>query len=841
MNKTRKVATASFLCVIMAATWGHAFETHRQSRILSLNILSLNVIARNIAAGVYDNLATHPWLAMSAAGAAASAASISATDRAQIILGSIAEDFDLGANIVPQQRSTHPGYTEIPGEDTVLVTYGFYDPPLTPNDFIHSTRAQNHFYSGGYDPLHPSGIDGRLTDTTGLLVNAMFDFYSDRESALYWALNSSINGANLARIDAQTTRLAKMRILGHLLHLLQDMGVPEHVRDDTHAPSKRPSVYEETLGAMTFQEHETWAGGMPAITPVSLPDDRSYFEELSSFTRTNFFSYDTIFSTRSGMSLDGKITSYRQIVDGTYYVMGSIDQAPVRLAHYNMRGILLHNDVLVTLGGYKILNLPGVPWPTSYWQAAAEADSFSLDDPGIVEDYWRVMKPRILGYCAGFIDRFYSTRVSASPMYWAKTYGGSGADGYFGPAIRQTPDGGYIVAASTYSNSNDILVFKLNYDGSVVWQKAYGGYNCDVAYGIENANDGGYIVVGDSASFAPSYPYTMDIWVLKLFNDGNVEWQKVIGYGDNSGGASSIQQCIDNGYIIAGMAPGVGPRVIKLSANGDIQWKKIYDIGCQYPAGNRPVIRRTSDGGYVVVLAIDLYGRFSVLKLNQAGDVTWAKTYDPPPDGRGTYSSLSYSIQQASDMGYVLTGSYIVASSTSTSNRYFFAKLDSSGNIKWAKAYSDIGNGWHSNVWVTSDQGFIVAISYSYPSGTFNYWILKFDVNGNVEWQKTYGGGNQDLPSSIQQTLDGGYIIAGRTDSFGAGWYDIWIVKIPQDGIMLFNSTSNAFARDTNVIPSDISIVSSNVNVTVTNSNTTAINTNAILGDVQLTVTTQAP
>jgi hypothetical protein len=141
---------------------------------------------------------------------------------------------------------------------------------------------------------------------------------------------------------------------------------------------------------------------------------------------------------------------------------------------------------------------------------------------------------------------------------WAKTYGGSGDDEPY--SIQQTSDGGYIVAGPTSSfgaGSYDIWVLKLNADGTVAWQKTYGGSSGDYAYSIQQTSDGGYIVAGPASSFPGGTPYA--IWVLKLNADGTVAWQKTYG-GLGYVTASFIQQTSDGGYIVAGDTSIPPPR-----------------------------------------------------------------------------------------------------------------------------------------------------------------------------------------------------------------------------------------------------------------------------------------
>jgi uncharacterized delta-60 repeat protein len=371
-------------------------------------------------------------------------------------------------------------------------------------------------------------------------------------------------------------------------------------------------------------------------------------------------------------------------------------------------------------------------------------------------------------------DRSVTATFTTSGSGWAKTYGGPAWDEAH--SIQQTTDGGYIVAGFTYSfgaGYSDLWVLKLDPNGDVQWQKTYGGPYRDAANSIQQTSDGGYIVAGWIESFAS---YT-DFWVLKLDPNGDVQWQKTYG-GPNWDGAYSIQQTSDGGYIVAGFTYsfGAGDRdlwVLKLGPNGDVQWQKTYG-GPNWDGAYS--IQQTSDGGYIVAGFTYSFGAGNgdiwVLKLDPNGDVQWQKTYGGP-SGDGAYS-----IQQTTDGGYIVAG-------------------------------------WTS----------------SFGAGNGDIWVLKLDPNGDVQWQKTYGGPSGDGAYSIQQTTDGGYIVAG------AVYLDIWILKLDANGDIggcNLIGTSNATVSDTAVIGVATSVSPGNTSVSGQNSN-------AVITDTNVTPSQQCP
>jgi hypothetical protein len=222
--------------------------------------------------------------------------------------------------------------------------------------------------------------------------------------------------------------------------------------------------------------------------------------------------------------------------------------------------------------------------------------------------------------------------LSATPCYadWAVTYGGIDDDRLL--SIDQTVDGGYIVAGLTFSfgaGDYDLWILKLDSDGTVGWQKTYGGNGDDHATSIQQTSDGGYIVAGGTSSFgAGSY----DLWVLKLNSDGTIAWQKTYG-GTDYDAATSVQQILGGGFVVLGdtWSFGTGSMdfwVLRLNPDGTVFWQRTYG-GTQSEYSRS--IQQTSDAGYIVAGSTSSFGVGSgdiwLLKLNSNGTIAWQKTY----------------------------------------------------------------------------------------------------------------------------------------------------------------------------------------------------------------------
>jgi hypothetical protein len=231
--------------------------------------------------------------------------------------------------------------------------------------------------------------------------------------------------------------------------------------------------------------------------------------------------------------------------------------------------------------------------------------------------------------------------------------------------------------------------------------------------------------------------------------------------------ANSVQQTSDGGYIVAGYTESFGAGgdifLIKTDASGNVIWAKTYGgTGNEWPSS----AQQTSDGGYIVAGYTESFGAGSadafLIKTDANGNIIWAKTYG------GTDDDWAYSIQQTSDGGYIVAG--WTRSFGAGLYDFFLIKTDADGNLEWSKTYGGASDDRANSVQQTTDGGYIVAgRTSSFGAGSVDAFLIKTDENGNIIWAKTYGGASDDRVNSVQQTSDGGYIVAGHTMSFRCG------------------------------------------------------------------------
>lgn len=423
------------------------------------------------------------------------------------------------------------------------------------------------------------------------------------------------------------------------------------------------------------------------------------------------------------------------------------------------------------------------------------------------------MKPSRLLYPSLFVLLFLFFHSDAyAQNTWAASYFLSNTDSGTG-MIQQTLDGGFIVTGGiVVGSSSDVWILKLDSSGVIQWQKTYGGINQDNGFWIEQTNDGGYVVVGNTLSFGASQN---DVWILKLDQAGDVQWQQTLG-GSGVDYGVCVKQTPDDGFIVAASTFSWQPFyqfwLIRLNSSGNVVWQKLYGSLADNYAYS---VNLTSDDGFIVLSTTSSSGAgfndFWVLKLDSAGGIQWQKTYG----AAATDEYPSFGIQETLDGGFILAG--VSADVHNGSSDIIVLKLNSTGQIQWQNSYGTSTNSeWAATIQQTADGGYILAGQNGSP-GTGAYWLLKLDSIGNVDWQKVYQGDNFQRLTSMSQTSDGGFILSGSdvvVGNYGGGW----ILKVDDNGEI---DPSCPFVADTNVVPVPLSFVEHNSAATVTD--TTAI------------------
>ena len=412
--------------------------------------------------------------------------------------------------------------------------------------------------------------------------------------------------------------------------------------------------------------------------------------------------------------------------------------------------------------------------------------------------------------------------ASAQPVIKKQKVIGGNLTEYFS-CMSKTPDGGLIIGGSSFSSASfsksesnrgpewtlDYWIVKLDVSGKILWDKTIGGSENDFLNDIHGTSDGGYILGGTSTSSfsgeknSSTFGGSQDVWIVKLNSIGEVQWEKDLGTIEDDY-FGSIVQTADNGYMVGAYArQGITGNktaygngsfdfwMIKLDNNGNIEWDKA--IG-SIEGDILVKLLQTNDGGYIMggtTLGLVSGDKtepsrggqdFWLVKTDANGNIQWNKTLG----GADEYENFTC-LQQTAEGGYIaggLSASNISQDKSENSKGqydYWLIKLNSSGAIEWDKTIGSATADYMYDVIQTSDGGY-AALGQSYggltgdksqrnrgTQGTSDYWVVKLDAFGNKEFDRTLGGNKGDQGQRIIESSPNNYIIGGLSDSDSSG------------------------------------------------------------------------
>jgi len=272
---------------------------------------------------------------------------------------------------------------------------------------------------------------------------------------------------------------------------------------------------------------------------------------------------------------------------------------------------------------------------------------------------------------------------------------------------------------------------------------------------------------------------------------------------------NSVQQTLDGGYILAGSTILSGEDftdmyVVKTDSLGEIKWEKVF--GGKDTETITEIIQ-TSDGNYMAFGNTDSKGAggfdFYLVKLDPTGNIIWEKTYGGSRDER------SADMIKTSDGGYLLLGSTLSFGDGLNSD-VNVRKVSSDGTELWNKRFGGSNGDSGNKIIATQDGNYVIlASSDSFGAGGFDIWLIKIDGNSGELWNKTYGGSKDEIGNGIVELPNGSLVIVGYTVSFGAGSRDIYIIKTNSSGSELWNKTDGGLYRDyaTNIVSENDGII----------------------------------
>jgi hypothetical protein len=375
------------------------------------------------------------------------------------------------------------------------------------------------------------------------------------------------------------------------------------------------------------------------------------------------------------------------------------------------------------------------------------------------------------------------------PTEWTRTYGISGNENEARSLI-QTSDGGYAMLGFTkhwetgWAYTLDFWLVKTDPAGNVEWNKPYGAPTSiylESGESLVQTDDGGYALAGYAGIYVEPIPY-YDFWLVKTDPLGNMEWNQTYG-GADIDMAYSVIQTNDGGYIMTGGTRSYGTGktdfwLVKTDPLGNMEWNQTYG-GADHDYAYSVI--QTGDGEYAIAGFTNSYGAgdydFWLVKADSAGNMIWNQTYG------GTLADRGYAVVQTNDGGYAIAG--YTGSYGAGGDDYWLVKTDSAGNVQWNQTYGGANSESAYSVVQTSDGGYALAgWTRSFAVGSHDFWLVKTDPLGNMDWNQTYGGAESDtaLAWSVVQTVDGGYAISGYIHMYSIGVTDFWLIKTGSGG-----------------------------------------------------------
>ncbi len=383
------------------------------------------------------------------------------------------------------------------------------------------------------------------------------------------------------------------------------------------------------------------------------------------------------------------------------------------------------------------------------------------------------MKNKILNSVLIVLILLFSLRNSHA---FDKIYGEREADEAL--SIQQLENNEYIAVGykrSLNRRDKNIWILKFNKDGEKIWDKSVFGMTDDAGHSIQVTGDKNYIVTGYTESKGQG---AGDVWVLKFDKNGERIWEKTFG-GSSLDTGEAVLQTKDKGYIVVGNTESKGAGlsdiwVLKLDKDGNLLWDKTF--GGEKPDRAKS-IQITEDSGYIIAGTTESKGEGAydiwVFKLDKHGTVLCDKTYG------GEQSETANSILQTKDKGYIIAGR--TSSKGAGKSDIWVMKLNKDGGLEWDKTFGGTEEEEGNFIVQTKDKGYIIAGRRT-KTTRIEALILKLDKDGNVAWEKDFTENHKNIINAIQQTKDKGYICAGGKQPQNSNNIDLWILKLDKNG-----------------------------------------------------------
>ena len=382
-----------------------------------------------------------------------------------------------------------------------------------------------------------------------------------------------------------------------------------------------------------------------------------------------------------------------------------------------------------------------------------------------------------------------------------------------------------IILSFFFSCSSDSTVNNSNFNGNILSLKTFGGTKNESAHKVVKTLDEGYAVFGFTQSndndITDKIDDSYDYWLLKFSSEDEIQWSKTYG-GSNDDRGRNIITTSDGGFAIVGFSQSSNGDVTennglydfwvaKLDVNGTISWQKSFGFSGTDQAFS---IIQTNDGGYLVNGILDVTasggqgnsrnrhagGDYWAIKMDANGNREWWNYYG------GTNTDTAFKTIQTNDNGFLFFGSSDSEDVDITDNKgvydFWVVKTNNTGQIQWQKNYGGSELDEAFDAIKTNDGNFLIVGNtrsndkdISENNGSSDIWAIKIDANGNLLWEQNYGGSSFDLANGVTQAQDGGFYIVGNTRSSNMdvtnnnGNKDVWVLKINNNGQLLSQKT----------------------------------------------------
>ncbi len=350
----------------------------------------------------------------------------------------------------------------------------------------------------------------------------------------------------------------------------------------------------------------------------------------------------------------------------------------------------------------------------------------------------------------GVVAQGFGIASAQDSSEWSATFGGDADE--FAHSVALTGDGGFVIAGETRtygSGSQDGWLVKLNSEGVEQWSRTFGGAESDIIYSVLTTSDGGFALAGETHSSDGATPTSSDFWLIRADSEGNQQWQhsyassEVTGFSRTrkSDVARAVRQASDGGFVLVGSSTGIhgtAPKVVRTDAGGNEQWSSTLD------------------------------------------DISGAVAYDVA----------------VTPNGLVIAGSSV---SENSGSQAFLIRTNATGSPQWTKYFGGSYNDEARSLARTLDGGYTLAgFTWSAGAGQSDFWLVKADEDGDQEWERTFGGVLRDAAHSLLRTSDGGFALAGWSESFRGG-DRFWVVKTDADGRLQWSRSQRASTDSTEV------------------------------------------